>query len=187
VLPGGEAESRVRPAVNTSVRRYQCHQPCSSRMGGETSTPQAPAPRRVRFSIGTLLLWITIGALAANTIVINRQVTQLKQELASQQPLLSKGPLPLNEVARQFEKWTKLGRITTTVKDVRYSPEAESYKVKFSWADSASGKTGNSTVQLNHEGFGEYYGAIADQSFLQPLGNSYPFSVKVETPSSFQK
>jgi hypothetical protein len=151
-------------------------------MRDETNTSQTPGPRRFRFSVGTLLLWIAIVALTANTIVVNRRVTQLKQEkteLASPQPLSPK------EVARQFEKSTTLGPITTTVKDVRYSPAADAYRVSFSWVNSASGKTRNSVVRLNHDGFGVYYGEIPDRSFIQPLGNSLPYSVAVRTPSSF--
>ena len=148
-------------------------------MNDETNTLPTPVPRRFRFSIGTLLLWIAIGALGINTIIMNRHVTQLKQELTSQQPLAPK------EVARQFEKRTTLGTITTTVKDVRYSPEADAYRVDFSWVDSASGKTWYSDVRLNHDGFGVYYGKIHNGPFIQPLGYKDSFAVVVETPSSF--
>ncbi|WP_442511297.1 hypothetical protein SH528x_002967 [Novipirellula sp. SH528] len=148
-------------------------------MSAETNTSQTPVPRRFRFSIGTLLLWIAIGALTMNTIIMSRQVTQLKQELTSQQPLSPK------EVARQFEKSTTLGPITTTVKDVRYSSEADAYRVNFSWADSASGKTWHSDLRLNHDGFGVYSGQIRNGPFIQPLGYKEAFPIAVERPSSF--
>jgi hypothetical protein len=150
-------------------------------MNDENNTSQTPARRRFRFSIGTLLLWIAIGALTMNAIIMNRHVTQMKQELASQQPLTPK------EVARQFEKRTTLGTIATTVRDVRYSPEADAYRVDFSWVDSASGKTWHSDIQLNHDGFGVYYGQIRNGPFIQPLGYKESFAVAVETPSSFHE
>jgi len=114
-----------------------------------------------------------------NTIIMNRHVTQLKQELASQQPLAPK------EVARQFENRTTLGTIATTVKDVRYSPDADAYRVDFSWVDSASGKTWHSDIRLKHDGFGVYYGQIRNGPFIQPLGYKESFAVAVETPSPF--
>ncbi|MCM2374720.1 hypothetical protein [Aporhodopirellula aestuarii] len=110
---------------------------------------------------------------------MSRQITQLKQELTSQQPLSPK------EVARQFEKRATLGPITTTVKDVRYSLEADAYKVNFSWVDSTSGKTWYSDLRLNHDGFGKYYGQIRNGPFIQPLGYKEAFAITVETPSSF--
>src|SRR6056297_1959463 len=148
-------------------------------MNSETNRSRTPVPRRFRFSIGTLLLWIAIGALTMNTIIMNRHVTQLKQELASQQPLAPK------EVARQFENRTTLGTIATTVKDVRYSPDADAYRVDFSWVDSASGKTWHSDIRLKHDGFGVYYGQIRNGPFIQPLGYKESFAVAVETPSPF--
>ena len=150
-------------------------------MNEETTTSQTRELRRFRFSVGTLLVWIAIGALTINTVVMNRRVTQLTQELASQQPL------PPKEVARQFEERTTLGTITTTVKDVRYSAEADAYRVAFSWVDSATGKTWHSDTRLNHDGFGVYYGQIRNGPFIQPLGYTDSFAVAVETPSVFDK
>lgn len=149
-------------------------------MSDEIHTAQTSSPRRFRFSIGTLLLWIAIGAVTMNSIIMRRQVAQLEQELASQQPLAPK------DVAHQFEKSTTLGPITTTVKDVRYSAEADAYRVEFSWDDSASGETWYSDVRLDHDGFGTYYGEIRNGPFIQPLGHKEAFVVLVETPSSFE-
>ena len=42
-------------------------------------------------------------------------------------------PLPEQEVARQFEKNTTLGPVRTTVKDVRYAPKEDAYKISFSY------------------------------------------------------
>ena len=147
-------------------------------MSETANSSQTPVPRKFRFSIGTLLLWIAIVALTANTIIMNRRVTQLKQELASQQPL------PPKDVARQFEKSTTLGPITTSVKDVRYSPESDAYRVEFSWVDSTSGKTWHSDLRLNHDGFGVYCGKIRNGPFIQPLGYKESFAVAVTTPSA---
>ncbi|QDV23857.1 hypothetical protein [Aureliella helgolandensis] len=149
-------------------------------MSDETNTSQTPVARGFRFSLGTMLLWIAIGALTTNTIIMNRLVTQLRNEVASQQPLSPK------EVARQFEMGATLGPITTTVKDVRYSPEADAYRVKFSWVDAASGNTWHSDIQLEHDGFGVYYGQIRNGPFIQPLGYTESFPVAVETRSSFE-
>lgn len=135
---------------------------------------------RFRFSIGTLLLWVAVCGLILNTVSMNRKLSQLSQEVASQRPL------PTIEVARQFEESTTLGPISTTVKDVRYSEKADAYRVKFSWLDSTTGKTWYSDVRLEHDGFGVYYGKIRNGPFIQPLGRTDSFSVAVETPSSFK-
>ena len=138
---------------------------------------KTPANQKPRFSLGTLLLWIAIFALTANTIVMNRELSRMKQEVAAQQPL------PAQEVARQFEKSTTLGPITTSVRDVRYSEDDDAYRVKFSWTDSTTGKTWYSDVRLKHDGFGVYYGQIRNGPFIKPLGRSDSYSVSVETPS----
>lgn len=155
-------------------------------MSDATHTAKLPVLRRFRFSIGTFLLWIAIGALSMNKIITNRHVTQLEQEVTQlKQDLASQQPLPPKEVARQFEKRTTRGTITTTVKDVRYSPEADACKVNFSWADSASGNAWHSDVRLTHDGFGRYYGQIKNPLFVQALGHKESFAIAVETPSSF--
>lgn len=144
-----------------------------------TSLPHTS--RRFRFSIGMLLLWIAIAALTANTIITNRRLTQVTQEMAAVQPL------PPNEVAKQFEKSTTLGPITTSVKDVRYSAEFDAYRVAFSWVDATSGETWQSDVRLNHDGFGVYYGQIRNGPFIQPLGHKEAFAVHIRTPSTFNQ
>lgn len=147
-------------------------------MSDTANTSQTQSPRRFRFSIGTLLLWLTIVALTANTIVTNRQLAQLKiitnlQIAQLNKELSSHQPLPPKEVARQFEKSTTRGTITTSVKDVRYSPESDVYRVEFSWVDSANGKSWGSDMRLTHDGFGVYYGQTMDKAF----------TVAVRTPS----
>lgn len=150
-------------------------------MSNETNTSQTPVPVRFRFSIGTILLWVAIAALTINTVIMNRHVARLGNDLASQRPLAPR------EVARQFEQRTTLGTIATTVKDVRYSPEADTYEVEFSWADAASGKTWHSDVRLNHDGFGTYLGQIRGQPFIEPLGHKDFFPVSVKTPSPLDR
>jgi hypothetical protein len=139
------------------------------------------SPRRFRFSIGTLLLWIAIAALTANTIITNRKLARLNMELSSYQPL------PPKEVARQFAKSTTHGPITTSVTDVRYSPDNDEYKVQFSWVDATNGKTWSSDTRLKHDGFGVYYGEIRNGPFIQPLGFKELFPVSVRTPSAFSE
>ena len=129
--------------------------------------------------MGTLLLWVAILAVAINTALLNRQIYLLKHEVAAQQPLTPK------EVARQFEKSTTLGPISTSVRDVRYSEEADTYRVEFSWVDATTGKTWFTDVRLKHDGFGIYYGKIRNGPFIKPLGYKDSFTVAVETPSSF--
>lgn len=146
-------------------------------MSDTANVPQANVPRRFRFSIGTLLLWMAVVALTANTVITNRRVAQLKQELESQRPL------PPREVARQFEENTTLGPIATSVKDVRYSSASDAYRVKYSWVDSTTGKSWQSDIDLKSDGFGTYYGQIRNDPFLQPLGQKEFFVVAVKTPS----
>ena len=154
-------------------------------MSYESNPSQSSVPRRIRFSIGTLLLWIAIIALTMNTIIMNRHVTRLTQEIARlKQGIASQQPLSPKEVARQFEKSLTRGTVTTTVKDVRYSPEADAYRVDFSYVDSASGNAWNSEIRLNHDGFGVYWGGIQSGPLIQSLGYKNSFAVVVKTPSS---
>lgn len=150
-------------------------------MSNETNTSQTPVPGKVRFSYGSILLWLAIAALTINTVIMNRHVARLEQDLASQRPLAPR------EVARQFEERTSLGPLTTTVKDVRYSPEADAYRVEFSYANSGSGETWHSDVRLNHDGFGTYFGQIRGQPFIEPLGHKDFFPVSVKTPSPLDR
>ena len=154
-------------------------------MSDTADTSTAKPPRRFRFSIGTLLLLTAIVGLTANAIVTSRRIAMLKQQLESQERELSAlSPLPPEEVARQFEKNTTLGPISVSVKDVRYSPDSDSYKVDFSWTDSnKTSQTWNGDVILNSDGYGAYHGEIRHGPFIKPLGRKEAYSVVVKTPS----
>lgn len=108
--------------------------------------------------------------------MMNYRISQMQRETASQYPLHPA------EVARQFEELATVGPIKTTVKDVRFSAEADAYRVKFSWFDSTSGKTWHSGLRLNHDGFGVYIGQIHNAPFVRPLGTEV-YTVAVRTPS----
>jgi hypothetical protein len=100
-----------------------------------------------------------------------------------QRELTTNRPLSAQEVANQFEKKATLGPITTSVKDVRYSPDTESYKVQFAWTNSAIGKEWLGAVELESDGYGRYYGRICNEPFIEPLGFEEAFLVEIETPS----
>ena len=86
-------------------------------------------------------------------------------------------PLPVEEVARQFEQSTTVGPIKTTVGDVRYSPKEDAYKVQFSWDNAQTNQKWFTDVQLTSDGFGGYYGQITSSEFLQPLGRTNAYTV----------
>lgn len=143
--------------------------------------PAEPDPnrfaRRFQFSIGSMLLWMAVVCLAVTNMWTQWELSTVKRELASQQPL------PAEEVARQFQQKTTLGPITVKVRDVRYSPESDSYKVAFSWTDKTTNKTWSTDVKLTSDGYGTYFGQIRNDPFITPLGFKESFTVAVETPS----
>ena len=142
---------------------------------------QSTRPRPFRFSVGSLLLVVTVVCLATALVLTNRKLAQTERELTTLQPLSAE------EVAQQFEKCTKLGPISTTVKDVRYSPTDDAYKVSFSWVDAISRKTWHTEVKLTADGYGTYFGIIRSGEFIRPLGHKDGFSVSVKTSSPLKK
>lgn len=92
-------------------------------------------------------------------------------------------PLSAEEVARQFEEGTTLGPISTTVKDVRYSPAEDAYKVDLSWTDATTGNSWSTDVILSTDGYGTYFGRIRNRPFIELLGHEDGFTVAVKTPS----
>lgn len=153
-------------------------------MSDTSDTAQTGAPRRFRFSIGAMLLWMVIAYLAANNVVTSRRVAIMKRELESQNRELSTHrPLAATEVARQFEKNATISPISVTVKDVRYSPDSDSYKVEFSWTDTSTNQSWSADVKLISDGYGSYYCQIRNGPFITPLGNKESFTVMVRSPS----
>ena len=157
-------------------------------MKDESDGAPSPAPLKIRFSIGTLLLWIVIGVLAINSIVMNRNLVRVEREITqSKRKSESQLPLTPDEVSRQFEENTARRSVATKVKDVRYSPEADAYRVSFSYFDSADGTNLPLTITLNHDGFGVYSGTIKGGPLIESLeqySEFHSFVVSVETPSS---
>lgn len=138
-----------------------------------------PAAQRnpMRFSIGTMLLVVTIACLATALLLNQRRIGNLERQLKATLPL------SVDEVARQFEERTTMGAVTTTVNDVRYSEEKDTYKVRFSWTVAKSKNRWKSEVFLEPDGYGAYHGTIRSSPYLTSLGRKFPFAVEVQTPS----
>jgi hypothetical protein len=139
--------------------------------------PSQPAERKFQFSLGTLLLLVAIICLGITNAMTYREMTQLRGNL------ITKSPLPVQEVARQFKESTTLGPIKVSVKDVRYSAKDDSYKVDFSWIDATTGNTWHTDLTLTADGYGAYYGTIRNEPFIAPLGYKDGFAVAVKSPS----
>ncbi|MCA9102750.1 MAG: hypothetical protein KDA63_16440 [Planctomycetales bacterium] len=144
--------------------------------------------RWLQFKLGNLLLLVTIVGLVLALIATNLRLVHVQRELSHRDAeLATLRPLPVEDVAAQFEKQTTLGTITTTVKDVRYSEEHDAYRVSFSWTDSTSVQTWFTDVTLESNGYGQYLGVIGNGPFVQSLGNTKGLTVLIESPSTFQK
>jgi len=148
----------------------------------ENAATRAPAfaPWRLQFSLGTMLLWVAILCLAIAYVMLHRELVAARRELATVQPL------PVQEVARQFQEQTTLGGVTTTVTDVSYSPADNSFLVAFSWTNPASGQRFASDVRLTGDGYGRYFGQIGSSDYYSLLGGTKPRTVGVETPSLWE-
>lgn len=143
--------------------------------------------RRFQFSIGAVLLWVVIVGLVASNVIVVGELASLKEELAKhQQELASYRPLSPEDVARQFEKRTTFGPIATTVNDVRYSVDRDSYKVRFSWTSATTIARRSSEVELAGNDYGEYYGKIHFSEFLDAQGGGKFFSVVVKSASPLE-
>lgn len=138
-----------------------------------------PAPRRrLRFSLGSLLLLVTAISLAIALALTHQKLTIADRQLKAVQPLSPE------EVASQFESQTTLGSIKTTVRDVRYSPGENAYKVAFSWVESKTAQEWSTEVILTADGFGAYHGKIQSDQFVKPSGIGLDFfPVELKTPS----
>ena len=144
----------------------------------DLSSSITPVPKRqFRFLFGTMPLWFAIIGLVAWNLVTTRQLSQLKRETDANRPL------PPTEVARQFQENTTRGPISVIVKDVRYAPGSDSYKIDFSWTNATTNETWFSDVKLSPDGYGVYVGQIRNESFIQPLGYKESFVVAIKSPS----
>lgn len=136
--------------------------------------------RAWKFSLSTMLMVVTIACLATALVLTSRRLAETESLLGSMKPL------PLKEIAAQFEKKTTLGPIATKVTDVRYSPEADAYKVQFSWTNKDTDETWTSDVILKSGDYGAYVGRIRNGPFATPLGYTDGYPVAVRTPSAFK-
>lgn len=148
----------------------------------QADTPATP-PRgpRLQFSLATLLLSMTAVGLAVALLLTNRRLAEAERRLKAI------FPLPVDEVALQFENRTTVGPITTRVRDVRYSSDHDSFLVNYEWTDSQTGQTWSSDLVLESDGFGRYSAVIHNDPFIKPLGNTRGFTVLVESPSALQR
>ena len=137
--------------------------------------------RRFRFSLSTALMFVAIMGLTFALIDSQRRLAQTEKELETHRPL------SLKEVASQFEQGTTLGPISTTVRDVRYSPDENAYRISFSWTNRNTAQTWSTDVMLRSDGFGQYYGEIRNTDFIKPLGHPERYLVGVQTPSGFEQ
>jgi cell division protein FtsL len=146
-------------------------------------SPAGPAKRQLRFSLGQLLLIVTVACLVLAVVLLSIQMRLLSGRLeATQRELSALQPLPVQDVAEQFEEQTTLGPIATQVKDVRYSPQEDAYLVEFSWTVKG-GQPISTDVKLEGDGFGAYIGRIPNEEFIKPLGNKDPYTVYIRAPS----
>ena len=146
-------------------------------MADDSTSHEPLQRRRLQFSIGSMFLWAAIMCLTISNVMTRRELVQVRRELDAQRPLTA------NEVARQFEERTTRGPISVTVRDVRYSPEQDSYKIDFSFTDATSSNSWTSDVRLRSDGYGTYYGEIRADPFVKALGFSERFVVSVKTRS----
>ncbi len=131
---------------------------------------------------------MALAALAMALLVTNRQLSQTREQLnQTESELATMRPLAVDEVARQFESNTTLGPIKTKVRDVRYSPKEDAYRVSFSWVDPQTKQEWSTEVKLTSDGFGGYYGVIHSNEFTKPLGDTNGYTVGIKAPSSFKK
>jgi hypothetical protein len=99
--------------------------------------------------------------------------------------LTASRPLRAEEVARQFEMATNVNQLKTKVEDVRYSPEKDAYRVRFSWTDPVTKSQWSTDTTLESDGFGTYFGPILSVEFLKAIGSKedrYMIAVASESP-----
>jgi len=121
-------------------------------------------PRGCRFTIGSLLLGITLVALFIAFLLVQRDVRQLQRIGTLDKPSSS-------EVAASVENYVSIHPKPVKVSDVKYSSDNDSFKVWYTFVDTTTGESLKSDVILKGEGFGSYVGCIKKDRFLAPLQN----------------
>jgi hypothetical protein len=140
-------------------------------------------PRRLRFSLSTLLLLVAIFGLSVALIISQIRISRLEREAATGRPLA------FEEVARQFEQQKSTNGVTVKVTDVRYSAKEDVYRVSFSWIDPKTRQNWSTETRLKSDGFGRYYGTIESDPYKQSIGlpTTNVVAVIVETPSPLKQ
>ena len=140
-------------------------------------------PRRLRFSLSTLLLLVAIFGLSVALIISQIRISRLEREAATGRPLA------FEEVARQFEQQRSTNGVTVKVTDVRYSAKEDVYRVSYSWIDPKTRQNWSTEIRLKSDGFGRYYGTIESDPYKQSIGipTTNVVGVIVETPSPLKQ
>ena len=140
-------------------------------------------PRRLRFSLSTLLLLVAIFGLSVALIISQIRISRLEREAATGRPLA------FEEVARQFEQQRSTNGVTVKVTDVRYSAKEDVYRVSYSWIDPKTRQNWSTEIRLKSDGFGRYYGTIESDPYKQSIGlpTTNVVAVIVETPSPLKQ
>ena len=153
-------------------------------MSTETDSTKSSTPAPCPLSQGNTLIWLVVVGLAVSNFMLHQRLAGIERQINARLPGQG-GVAPLSpaEVARQFEERTTVNPITVSVKDVRYSPNDDSYKVDFSWTNAKTNETWLSDIKLKADGYGSYFGQIHNGPFLEPLGQKDAYTVLVKTPS----
>lgn len=132
----------------------------------------------LRFSLSTLLLLVVIFGLGIALVQARLQIRDLRREMGAHEPV------SVEEVARQFEQRLSTPPLTVSADDVRYSPKGDSYRVTFSWVNSATPtQRTSSEATLKGDGYGRYLGEV--MAWSAP-GSAIGTPVVVETPSALK-
>lgn len=136
---------------------------------------------RLRYSLGTLLLLMTVICLAIALAIVYTKYSRAERQLTAMMPM------SVEEVARRFEESTQTATTKIKVTDVRHSAAENAYKITFSWKDATTGQEWATDVKLVSDGFGVYFGKVYSSEFLKSVGskNDY-YVVAISTPSPLQ-
>lgn len=148
-------------------------------MDQNVTDESSPRPK-LRFAISSLLLGTTIVALTIALIWTQLEVQRLKKDVQANRKLT------VDEVAASIENRASIHPFPVKVRDVRYSPEKDAYRVRFEFTDVADKERYVTDVTLVGDGFGAYTGRIQNDRFLAPL-NRTELWVGAETPSPLKR
>lgn len=142
--------------------------------------PDSPSIRHRTFSLSTMLMAITIGCLAMALFLANRRLAEYESELKFLRPL------PVDELARDFEQKTSQGPVSTYVTDIRCSANGIC-KLTYTWTIDGSNQYTSTEIILSHDGYGTYYCKIREQPLAKLLGNQNGVDYTFQTPPAFKR